>query len=558
MFRTLLIGLTLILPTTASAGSRVALLIGEGDYFRPPPTVHGVFWPKLTNPPNDVTLIAAKLAELGFDTKVLVDKTREQINSEIDAFSRRAAGADDAVIYYAGHAFEYQRHNYIVPIDAPAELDSSVLDKSLIDLDRATAAAAKARRANVIFLDACRTANPFLRLSGETKPYVNDLEFPPTLPIVVVYSTARGQSAFDNVDNPPPSKYSPFAWYLSQFITVPRVSFGDVFTAVNRNVQLNTKIQGSRRPDKSPQTPYMLSSLTETYYFQPVGGVTAGVAPATSQTLALASPKAARSGGRSTRGVGGDLGLTMDYLAQTDEPVVVAEVLSKYRPEDIQSMATDGDPMAAYLLGYMFEWGRGAERNLEQARYWLEQAAKSELAPTQLELAYFLQAQGSGPADTSRVRPLMESAAAHGFAKAQAHLANLLMSDGAQSDYDRGLELYRSAAQQGYPQALFALAWLGDAPSKSRLETLAREGDPAANQWLCELAPHEGMAARLEQCLTAAKSGSYLAQTRLADAYKTGDGVAADPVEARHWARVALSQPEIAAEARQRLQALAQ
>lgn len=60
-------------PTVAWAQGRVALLIGEGGYFRPPPTVHGYFWPKLENPPHDVDLVARKLKEDGFETTVAVD-----------------------------------------------------------------------------------------------------------------------------------------------------------------------------------------------------------------------------------------------------------------------------------------------------------------------------------------------------------------------------------------------------------------------------------------------------------------------------------------------------
>jgi hypothetical protein len=439
-----------------------------------------------------------------------------------------------------------------VPTDAPAELDVSALDQSLIDFDEVARAAGKARNVNIFFLDACRTINPVLHLTGQSKPYVDDLEFPAQLSIAVLYSTARGESAFDGPDNPPPTGNSPFAWFLAQYITLPRTSLSDVFTFVNAKVQETTKVEGAAH--QGPQSPYMLSSLKGIYFFQPRGGLTpTPAAAATAAHAPPAPPTQARppAAGRS-RGFEGGLDLSMDYLALTDEPVIVADVLADHRPEQLLQMAGAGDPIAAYLVGYMFEYGRGADQDLTQARVWLERAAKSELAPAQLELGYFLEAHGDGP-DKARARQLMEAAAAKGFAKAQAHLANLLMTDAVNADYARGRDLYLAAASQDYPQALFALAWLGDPLGKARLEILAARGSAASHQWLCELAARDGLARGLAHCRAAAKAGSYLAQARLAIAYQVGDGVAADPREARHWARVALAQPELPRDLRARL-----
>ncbi len=553
--RALLILLLLLVPSMARAQTRVALLIGEGDYFKPPPTSHGSFWPKLDNPPHDVGLVAEKLREVGFATTVAINFGRADLQQAIAAFAVKAAKADDAVVYYAGHGFEYARHNYLVPIDAPAEVDASQLGKAFIDLDTLAQAAGKARRVNIFFLDACRTSNTSVKLTGPTKSYVDDVVFRPGLPVAVVYSTARGESAFDHaVSAPPPLEYSPFAWFVAQYVTLPRTSLGDFFTFVNAKVQQSTRQWG-------PQSPYMLSSLTDFYYFHPAGVQAPRPPPPAGQGVTRQAPTVARTlapaSGRPARGLAASLDLSIEHLALTDEPVVVADVLAEHSADDLVAMAEHGDPMAAYLLGYMSEFGRGAQLDLAQARIWLEQAATSGLAPAQLELGWFLKHHSSGAADDARARALMEAAAAQGFAKAQAHLANLLMRDGVLADYNRGLDLYRAAAKKNYPQALYALASLKDAEARTRLMSLADGGDMASRQWICELAATDGnVGPALAQCTAAAKAGYGMSQARLAIAYHDGVGVGAvDADEARHWSRLAMGQPDLPDELASRVRA---
>ena len=532
-------------PSTLWAHTRVALLIGEGDYYRPPPEVHGYFWPKLANPSHDVGLVAGKLKQLGFDTTVAVDASRASLETTIAAFGAKAAKADDAVVYYAGHGFEYQRHNYLVPIDAPATVDVGKLDGVFIDLDEVARAASKAHHVNIFFLDACRTSNAQVQLTGQTKPYVDDVEFQPGTPVAVVYSTARGETAFDRGEaTPPPAEYSPFAWYVAQYLTLPRTSLGDFFTFVNAKVQESTRSLG-------PQSPYMLSSLTQIYYFRPAGAV-APVPPPTGpgSSGGSSSPGPSRSAPPPLR-------LSLDYLSRTDEPVVVAKVLAERSPGDVIALAEAGDPLAAYLLGYMFEYGQGVQPDLAQARTWLQAAALSNLAPGQLEFGFFLERHGSQPEDAGEARVLLQAAANQGFAKAQAHLADYLMRDGDPADYQKGVDLYRAAAKQGYPQALYAMAVLKDVDARAQLSTLATGGDMASRQWLCELAAGAGsVAGALGDCTAAAKAGYSLSQARLAIAYHDGDGAPADPDEARHWTRLALGQPDLRPDLRARVQAL--
>jgi len=521
MIRALIAGALLFAPWTAWAQTRVALLIGEGAYARP--AYKGAYyWPQLANPPHDVGLVAARLKEDGFDVAVATDVDRAAFEKAIAAFALKAAGAEDALVYYAGHGFEYDRHNYLVPIDAPTSVDAGRLGKAYVDLDELARAAGRARRVNIFFMDACRTGADFVKLTGPSKPYVDDVEFKPGTPLAVIYSTARGEPAFDHAPSaPPPLDYSPFAWFVSRFVATPGISLGDFSTYLTAKVEASTR-------DGGPQSPYMLSSLTQLFYFRPAAPIAATLPAAMGDAQASA------------------LHLSIDHLAVTDEPVVVADVLAAHTPAEIAGMAQGGDVIAAYLIGYMFEFGRGVPQDLGQARAWLEKAAVSGLAPAQLELGYFLEQHGAGAEDKARARWLMEAASEQGFAKAQAHLASLLMSDKAPADYQRGVELLRAAAARDYPYAVYALAWIDEPGAAARLAMLAAKGDLASRQWACELGAKGGsIAAVIPDCAAAAKAGYAISQARLAIACHDGDGVKVDPDDARHWERLAIAQPDL-------------
>ena len=93
----------------ASAAERVALVIGNGDYRTTS---------KLRNAPNDANDIANVLQDLGFDVVLGTDLTRQGMETKIREFSRKLAGAQVGLFFYAGHGMQFKGENYLVPIDA--------------------------------------------------------------------------------------------------------------------------------------------------------------------------------------------------------------------------------------------------------------------------------------------------------------------------------------------------------------------------------------------------------------------------------------------------------
>lgn len=498
----------------ATAAERVALLIGNSGY--PGAAGQGDAWERLPNPVNDVQLVSNALWANGFEVRTLKNGSYAEISRQIDEFARLAGEADVAVVYYAGHGFEYGRRNFLVPVDAPTTIEAPALPNRYIDFDRIVKAAARAKKVNVFFLDACRTGGTFVTVggvAGGTPRPIDDVQYPQGAPLAILYSTARGEPALDSA--PPPADYSPFAWAVAANIVVPRVDIGYFFAAVTYEVRQKTKSVAGM------QSPYSEVSLGPGFYFND-SDPQAGAVEETPARLPISERD----------------------LANVDEPVLAVRVLRQHNLREVEAIAGKGDPVATYLLGYMYEFGVGAPQNLETARRWLEKAAAQKTAYGELELAYFLSRHPASDADKARALSLFESAAARGYPKAKAHLASVLMTGSlGRLDYERGRGLLGEAAAAGYPYAAYALATLGDDRFRSALKDLADGGDVDGAQWLCELAAAKGdYGGAGPYCLDAAKAGSSIAQARLAIAYGQGRGFPQSDYQAQHWARLALSQ----------------
>jgi len=94
---------------TALADKRVALIIGNSQYAR--------ISPKLANPANDSHDIAQALQGIGFEVILKTDIGNAEFDRSLAEFALKAAGADTALFYYAGHGLQYQGHNFSLPVD---------------------------------------------------------------------------------------------------------------------------------------------------------------------------------------------------------------------------------------------------------------------------------------------------------------------------------------------------------------------------------------------------------------------------------------------------------
>jgi tetratricopeptide (TPR) repeat protein len=144
--------------SAVTAERRIALIVGNSKYQ----TV-----PELPNPARDASLIARTLRAVGFnDVRVETDLSRDALNRVLLEFSRAAAGADWAMVYYSGHGIEVGGLDYLIPVDAKLQTDRDV-DFETVPLTLAISSVEPARRLRMVVMDACRS-NPFLNQMKRT------------------------------------------------------------------------------------------------------------------------------------------------------------------------------------------------------------------------------------------------------------------------------------------------------------------------------------------------------------------------------------------------------
>ena len=105
----MLVVILFVSSTVVLADGRVALEVGNSTYDH---------IGRLPNPENDAVDMAAPLQRLGFDVTTEFDADRVVLTEELRAFTRRSAGADVSLVFYAGHGIEMDGTNYLVPVVA--------------------------------------------------------------------------------------------------------------------------------------------------------------------------------------------------------------------------------------------------------------------------------------------------------------------------------------------------------------------------------------------------------------------------------------------------------
>jgi hypothetical protein len=142
----------------AEAQKRVALIVGNSAYGHQA---------DLPNVPNDAAAMEALFMVAQFD---VVDVKHNlgvaALRRALKEFAGRAADADVAVFFYAGHGIEVSQVNYLIPTDAKLATDFDVEDEA-VSLDRVLQAMEPAKRLRLVILDACRE-NPFVKSMRRT------------------------------------------------------------------------------------------------------------------------------------------------------------------------------------------------------------------------------------------------------------------------------------------------------------------------------------------------------------------------------------------------------
>jgi hypothetical protein len=253
---------------------RLALVIGNNGYPTRP----------LVNPVRDATEIWQSLqpyagGEVGFDL------AKASMDSKIDALLD-AIGADPenpvpiVIVYYAGHAFQFQNENYLLPIDFPDKPTVADLEKA-IPLSRLMRQLSVAGARNIIvILDACRT---YMHVAGSdaqtNQPDASNsgtpgndsastrsldgatnglARFPVATGSLISYATGIGNTA----DDGDPQGHSPYTRHLLKNILLPLLA-EDVLTRTSGDVAaenpnqvpwVESQLNGGRVYIRRPET----------------------------------------------------------------------------------------------------------------------------------------------------------------------------------------------------------------------------------------------------------------------------------------------------------------
>jgi len=213
-----------LVPATALAYKRVALIVGNSSYQAVP---------QLPNPSRDASSVAKMFRDAGFDSvEIQLNVGNLEFKRAIRKFEAMADHADIAVVYYAGHGLEIGGTNYLIPVDARLASDRDADDEA-IPLERLVSSADGARRLRLVILDACRD-NPFVTtMRRERKVAARGVtgglgKVEPTSTDTLIAYAAKAGSTADDGDG----QHSPFTTAVLKNLTVPgldvRLAFGRV------------------------------------------------------------------------------------------------------------------------------------------------------------------------------------------------------------------------------------------------------------------------------------------------------------------------------------------
>ena len=496
----------------ARADTRVALVVGNSSY------AHGG---RLPNPANDAAAVAEALRKVGFTVTSKQDLSKTQFEAALEAFTRDAAGADVAVVYYAGHGMEMGGSNYLIPVDATLAADSDV-DFETVPLDLVMRSVDGAKRIKVVILDACRN-NPFADAMKHTNGASRSIgrgfaKVEPEGDMLVAYAAEAGSTAEDG-DTP----NSPFASALTHRLVAPGVEIRILFGQVRDDVLAET---GQR------QRPAIYGSLGgEGFYFvPPAGQAVTGVSIASAPATGL-DPKA----------------IELAYW---------------------QSVSASNDP--AQLNAYLSRYPKGNFADLAHAKLSAlkTQLAKAE-APPSASRAVPVGDPNAAPQavlagdralhakDYVQAMQLYRQAADRGLSAGQYDLGRMYMDGlGAPPDYAEAMKWLRLAALQGNAAAQVAIGRLYEdghgvpvdyAEAMRWFRLAVRVGNPTAQNSIGHLY-EEGLGVSVDHAEAlrwfhlAADQGWPIAQNNIGRLYRNGLGVPVDYIEAMRWYRLAADQ----------------
>ncbi|MCV9940736.1 caspase family protein [Boseaceae bacterium BT-24-1] len=239
--------LTSLAMAAPASERRVALVIGNSSYRNAP---------VLPNTVNDARDMAAALRKVGFEVVDGIDLDKRGMDAALTRFARLAQDADSVMFYFAGHGFQFNGENYLVPVEARIE-DEAGVQYETTRLNDVVTALNFAKGVKIMVLDACRN-NPFVNQLAKrqaTRGFSVGSGLAPVARaqgMVIAYATQANDVAADGA-----GRNSPFTAALVREIDQPGLEVATMFRRVQKSVYDATA---------GRQTPELSLSLLGDFY----------------------------------------------------------------------------------------------------------------------------------------------------------------------------------------------------------------------------------------------------------------------------------------------------
>jgi len=207
-----------------AASDRVALVFGNAAYS-------GSAFAPLVNAAKDAKAVAAALKALGFEVVLVENGDFDRMNRAIDTWGDRLVQAKLGFFYYAGHGFQFEGENWLVPVGTTLAQDREVKQKtiSLDDVVKKFKTLTARDRSMILVLDACRTPPPLGKRGGD----VGWAAIQAPVGTFVAFATAPGQP---DPEGDPKASNGPYAKHLLKRIATPNLQVEDLFKRVRVDV----------------------------------------------------------------------------------------------------------------------------------------------------------------------------------------------------------------------------------------------------------------------------------------------------------------------------------
>lgn len=219
---------------SASASTRrIALVIGNDAYKHVPPLEKAV---------NDARAMGRALEQAHFDTRVVVNATRAQMNSAINQFADDVAGGGIGIFFFAGHGVQVNNQNFLIPIDLQnIQREADVADQGVSLQGMQDKLAEVRAKFSLLVIDACRD-NPLPKKAGRALGGTRGLTQASSAEgQMVVFSAGANQQALDKLADNDLNPNGVFTRELLPWLNKPGVSIRDAVLGVRGAVRARAK-----------------------------------------------------------------------------------------------------------------------------------------------------------------------------------------------------------------------------------------------------------------------------------------------------------------------------